>query len=194
MIVYKVTNKINGKCYVGQTKHELDRVKIRYLSDARMRRFNYQFYQDIRDFGIDNFEWEVICKCESMGELKEKRAFYIHEYRTRDVGYNRVPGNKKGSESCLWGVTLSEEHRQKISEALMGHPVSEETRQRIGNFWRGKSLSDEHRQKISKTMMGHPVAEKSVQIVTCPHCDVVGSNLIMHRWHFDKCKHKKWRL
>lgn len=47
MIIYKVTNLVNGKVYIGQTKHSLDVRKQRHLQQAR-KGTNTHFYQAIR--------------------------------------------------------------------------------------------------------------------------------------------------
>ncbi len=56
-------------------------------------------------------------------------------------------------------VGFSEEHKQKISESLMGHEVSEEARVKISDKLSGRELSDEHRKNIAAGMKGRVVSE-----------------------------------
>jgi len=75
------------------------------------------------------------------------------------------------------GKTLTEEHRNKISESSTGHKKSEETKKRMK-----KPKTDDHNKKNSE-------ARSKVESVTCPYCDKVGDPGVMSRWHFDNCKH-----
>ena len=70
MLIYKATNLINGKIYIGMTTKTLEhRVKVHKRDSQRL---NTYFYQAIRKQGFDNFKWEVIDTAETMEELEEK--------------------------------------------------------------------------------------------------------------------------
>ena len=89
--IYKITNLINNKVYIGQSKN----IKKRWNSH-RSRAFNsnapdYEnvLYRSIRKYGLENFTFEVIENC-SMKELNERENFWINYYRSNnsDFGYN----------------------------------------------------------------------------------------------------------
>ena len=59
--IYKVTNKINGKIYIGQTNN-FEKRKREHLLDKRT---NHQaFKRALNKYGFDGFDWEIIDKCE----------------------------------------------------------------------------------------------------------------------------------
>ena len=87
MIVYKITNLLNGKIYVGQT--------IRTLKE----RFREHKYADsligkaIRKYGTENFKSEILSTCNSFEELNECEIFWIYELDCiAPKGYNRLEG------------------------------------------------------------------------------------------------------
>lgn len=63
-IIYKVTNLINSKCYIGQTTKSLDDRRFIHIKDAKRQKYNSLFHKAIIKYGIDNFKWEVLCVCE----------------------------------------------------------------------------------------------------------------------------------
>lgn len=62
--------------------------------------------------------------------------------------------SRKGEKNYLYGKSLSEEIKAKMSAALIGHPVSEETRRKIGNANRSYVMSGEQKQLLSKSHKG----------------------------------------
>jgi hypothetical protein len=52
------------------------------------------------------------------------------------------------------GKPHSEQHKQNITKAKMGHPVSKETREKLRKFFKGKPISKEHKQNIGKSKTG----------------------------------------
>lgn len=75
--IYKATNKINGKIYIGSTKN-FHRRKIEHRCHAR--KDGGMFHHDILLFGFDNFEWTVLQEVEP-NDLCEFEKKYISEYR-----------------------------------------------------------------------------------------------------------------
>jgi len=123
--VYIHSNKSNGKVYVGQTWLGIDFRGKFHKSDARGGKtlpFNYA----VRKYGWDGFDHqEVAIGVESQTELDNLEALWIAVLSAtdRDFGYNRRGGGRGGR--------VPKELRQRLSEAGMGHPVSEETRAKL---------------------------------------------------------------
>lgn len=93
--IYKITNTINYKCYIGQTiKVPEERWR------QHKRNMNYEscksiaLYKAFRKHGIDNFTFEVIETGIAVEDLNEKEIWYIAEYCSRTNGYNMVDGGK----------------------------------------------------------------------------------------------------
>jgi group I intron endonuclease len=128
--VYRVTNLINNKKYIGYTKNFRER-KNRHKDSSLKRNSPFAFHQAIRKYGWKNFKWEVIY--ESWDEehcLTVMEPFFINEYDTFGKnGYNMDKGGRKGMLG-LKRKPLTEEQRHNISvgtkrNALKGknHPM-----------------------------------------------------------------------
>lgn len=63
--IYKITNNINDKIYVGQTIRSLEKRKSRHLNDARYGSKN-PIHRAIRKYGVENFVFETIEKCDKI--------------------------------------------------------------------------------------------------------------------------------
>lgn len=91
--IYKITNLINGKVYIGQSTN----IKRRW-KDHRSSAFNpnsedyeYPLYRDVRKYGFKNFLFEVLEECNEY-ELNEKEKFYIAKHDSYKNGYNQTEG------------------------------------------------------------------------------------------------------
>ena len=94
--IYKITNILNGKVYIGATKRNLRIRKEEHLksyNNKNLRIYNFKIYKAMRKFGIENFEFETIeiCKNEL---LSEREKYYIKLYDSKNNGYNEAIGGK----------------------------------------------------------------------------------------------------
>lgn len=91
-VIYKITNKVNGKLYVGQTKQLIEeRFKQHIKADTYIG-------NAIRKHGAENFTIEVIAVCESREELDACEIAKIAEYDCMaPKGYNCTTGGEGGS-------------------------------------------------------------------------------------------------
>ena len=93
MFIYKYTNKINGKVYIGQTVDLDSRLKSHLKSAKRGNKD--AFHCAIRKYGIESFTYEVIDGALSSSELNYKEQHYIHLYNSlAPNGYNLRLGNQ----------------------------------------------------------------------------------------------------
>lgn len=108
--IYKTTNLVNGKIYIGQHKSEtLD--LTRYKGSGTLLKEQFQ------KFGWSNFKCELLEECFSASELDEKEIYWIDYYQSRDpaVGYNISQG---GTEGCYFrGCHHTKEEKKKISNS-----------------------------------------------------------------------------
>lgn len=155
MFIYKITNLVNGKIYIGQTVTSLQERWRHHLHASRGN--NTLICKAIRKYGRDSFQMELIVQACSQEELDYLEAYFIviWDAQNPNVGYNRTDGGigftghhslatrakmsatHKGRPGPTRGMKLSEEHKQKIS---------------IGNT--GKKRSAEVRQKYSSSKLG----------------------------------------
>ena len=89
--IYKATNKINGKSYVGQTCDFHSRV---WQHQRCYEKEDCDFHRAIKEFGFDNFSWEIIETCESEDRACELEKYYIEKFNTYRNGYNMTKGGK----------------------------------------------------------------------------------------------------
>lgn len=80
--IYKILNKINNKCYIGQSIH----IEQRWKEHLRGKG-NKPLLQDIQQYGIENFSFEIIELCEQK-ELDEREKYWINYYNSDETGYN----------------------------------------------------------------------------------------------------------
>lgn len=89
--IYKITNKINGKVYIGQAIDINDR-----WQRHRRSHDNCAIHLAFNKYGIDNFTFEVIEEC--LPELLDEREIYwIDHFQSYGKGYNMNPGGKGGT-------------------------------------------------------------------------------------------------
>ena len=116
--VYKVTNIITGKKYIGYTKNLRER-KNRHKYNALHKNSPFLFHKSIRKHGWENFKWEVIYENDDDNYcLTVMEPLLIEENNTLTPnGYNMDKGGRKGMIGLKRGP-VSEEVKKKISETL----------------------------------------------------------------------------
>ena len=82
--IYKITNLINHKVYIGQSINIEERWRRHKSSKKR-----YPLYQAFKKYGIQNFTFEVVEEC-TPDELNDKELYYIHKYNSHKTGYNQT--------------------------------------------------------------------------------------------------------
>lgn len=102
LLIYKITNLINGKIYVGQTTKTLRQRLAKHWSEAKCAsRPNNYFHNALLKYGIENFIIEKLDTASSIEELNEKEYYWIEKLHSRDkdIGYNLMTGGKSGIKS-----------------------------------------------------------------------------------------------
>lgn len=154
MVVYLVTNRINGKQYIGQTIKDIRHRKSGHICKALNKKDNTHFHNAIKKYGHENFDWEILHdNIISINNLNNLEIFYIGYYNTFEDGYNSTVGGKNALQS--------KESKQKIAKAHRDIRLSEETKRKISESTKGensvhygKKYSEEHRKRISEGRKG----------------------------------------
>src|SRR4051812_47590414 len=96
MVIYKATNTVNQKVYIGKTMGFLARRKRQHKNDAFTQNSRRHFAKSLRKYGWDAFSWEVIDTGANNEELIEKEKYWIRFYRANnpDFGYNHTEGGE----------------------------------------------------------------------------------------------------
>ena len=163
--IYKITNTVNGKSYIGQTIHDVEKTRIR---DHFTGRGNEGISDDIEIYGQDVFTYEILHDgiLPEFLDILEKEEIAKHNTMSPN-GYNQTNGGGGGGSP-------SAETRRRMSEAHKGQtpwnkgkPHSEETKRKISEAQKGekhhrfgKSLPEEHRRNISESNKGKVFSEE----------------------------------
>jgi len=71
MIIYKVTNEINNKIYIGQTVNSLDKRKSQHKADSNnKKKLIRYFYLAINKYGFDCFQWEILTEAKKFRRIE----------------------------------------------------------------------------------------------------------------------------
>ena len=138
--IYKITNLINQKCYIGQTKNSLTkRFRGHKSSKSTM-------YHVIKKYGADNFSIKPIDYAENRSDAIKKEAFWTIFFKSNepDYGYNKAVGSGGlyGEKNPFYGKHHTPESLEKISGS---------------NHWTTrKSFSDESLQKKHDALYRKP--------------------------------------
>ena len=147
MIIYKITNKLNGKVYIGQTTKTLEHRKAGHIQ-AMKDGLNRHLYNAMRKYGVENFEFEEICKASSKSEMNYLEAKYITEYDSVRSGYNMGYGGDNN-------VMFSEKVKTKHDAIMRSEDVRLKISKSMKEYRKNNPFTPEHRSKISEKMKGN---------------------------------------
>ena len=164
--IYKITNKVNNNCYIGQTKTSINKRFISHKCESKRERYNTPLYRAMKKYGVDKF---VISELEKItNESKEELSEMLNDLEIDYIeklkpAYNAAPGGLGST-----GVPWTEERKEKFKKLMSGEnnpnfgkPLSEETKQKLSESLKGRVISEETRKKTSQTMKGVPKNEET---------------------------------
>ena len=122
-LIYRITNLINKKYYIGKTNNFYFRIKL-HESCAR-RGLDTKFCRAIRKYGINNFKKEITYNniSDNMINVAEMCAIYVND--SYDSGYNSTFGGEDNPMN-------HEENRKKISKHHTGRKRPEHSKRMKG--------------------------------------------------------------
>lgn len=157
MIIYLITNKINGKQYVGQTVRSLEERFNEHKRHAGV------VGRAIKKYGAENFVYEIIDRADDIETLNRKEIEYIQRLGTVEpFGYNLCYGgentmgyNHRQESKVKMSMVQKERGNQVGSKNhFFGKKHSEETREKMRLAWKNKrTMTEEMKQKLKES---HP--------------------------------------
>ena len=149
--IYKITNLINGKIYIGQHKYSKPELDTNYIASGIL------INESIKKYGLKNFNKELIDTANNLEELNQKEIYYINLFNSKAPnGYNLT----NGGDGML---NPSDETRNKMALKKLGTKQSEETKEK--RIIRLKQI--EHTQEwalnISKARQGQKMPDLCIQ-------------------------------
>src|SRR5699024_3465340 len=92
-VIYKATNTLTNEAYIGATTYSVQQRQWDHTERAN-RGENGKFYEAIRTYGQEAFEWEQIDTANTPNELASKEKEYIIVYSSQEDGYNTDAGGE----------------------------------------------------------------------------------------------------
>lgn len=161
--IYKYTNSINGKIYIGQTKNSLEQ---RALNGTNYKGSRY-FYNAIQKYGWNKFIPEILEDGLSLEEANIREEYYISLFNSTDpnIGYNIRLGGQNSDLSdetkSIISAKAKERYKDKTKNPMYGKKHSVESIKKMrdlksgeNNPMFGKTLSIESRKLISEHHKG----------------------------------------
>lgn len=184
--VYKITNTINGKQYIGKTMGTIENRWNNHIKGAKGN-YNSKLSNAIRKYGENAFKVSILEESENELYLFEKERYWINQANSfGENGYNLTEGGEGAlgyrhyeevkiklrdlASKTHKGRQFTEEHRKNLSKAMKGNKNmlgkrhSEESKLKMSEATKGKQKSSptiETRQKLSKANTGKKRSEET---------------------------------
>jgi hypothetical protein len=164
IIIYKFTNKINGKCFIGKTNKTVCHAfcgkknykKPGHYIQAFKENSNKHLHIDLRDHGVSNFDLEILEVLDNETDTKCRLKYWTKVYDA-DKGYNSTDGSIKRSQESIDKIRETNKEiwsdpirRQEQSERVREQRKNPELIAKISKALTGRKLSDEHKSKVLK--------------------------------------------
>lgn len=202
-VIYKTTNLINGKIYVGQDKYN----RRAYYGSGKLLK------KSIKKYGKENFLKEILEYCDAES-LNDREIFWIAKLDAMnpEIGYNLTSG---GNYNVSFKGPHTEETIQKMKDRSVGKNKGIRRSQELRELWSSqrkgmvpwnkgtRGISEEYSEKLKLARKDRVVTEETrkklsdskkgvkARVVVCPNCKKQGGINNMHRYHFDNCKQLK---
>lgn len=176
--IYRITNKINGKTYIGQHKYKKLNDSYMgsgvYLAKAKKKYGIENFKKEILEFNISNVyltnDWEQMY---ILFERAKGKAEYnianggggVKGYHHSEEDRRRISERNKGQIPWMKGKHHTEESKRKMSEAKRWYHPSEESNKKRSETMKGKNkgkhLTDEQRKRLSEVNKGKHLSDET---------------------------------
>jgi group I intron endonuclease len=151
MQIYLVTNKVNGKQYVGQTVQTLKKRWGSHGSDAKRGRGPHALVHALIKYGKENLSIHTLKVCKTKSELNTTEKFFIKKLKTKvPNGYNITDGG-----DGTVGVPYTQAQFKKFKKTIGN------SRKGSGNSFFGKKHSVAAKKKMRKAKLGKPAPWKA---------------------------------
>lgn len=182
MYIYRTTNLVNNKVYIGKSEKSYNE---KYLGSGKL------LWKAIKKYGSHNFKNELLESCDSIEKLNKREKFWIKKYLKNS--YNLAEGGTGGWTTKYYSTSQLQKLKNKLSKSLKGRKVSDscknilslknknkffgnkenlskkvkdawanpssifnsiEYREKLSNAGKKRKWSDETRKKISESKIG----------------------------------------
>lgn len=151
--IYKITNNINKKIYVGQTTIP---ISVRFRCHCNGKQLTMPIYHAIKKYGRENFSLEMIAICSNKEKLDKFEQITIKKMKSQDsnIGYNIARGGQPQiTESGRKKISLANKNRKQKPESI---------EKRIITCY---GLDGLNRYRINKNKKTNPIVSKPVIVI-----------------------------
>lgn len=154
MIIYKITNNITGKMYVGKTSTTLKKRWKHHCYQGKSNRCIY-LKNAIKKYNKENFSHEIIEEC-SKDIVDSREIYWIAKLNTlAPLGYNLRGGGDSGA--------IHPDTKKKMSEAALGKPKPEKVKVKIAKTLKGTKKSKTHAANIKKAAIKRGLSKRGIK-------------------------------
>lgn len=211
MIIYKATNLLNQKIYIGQTNN-FEKRKKRHCYVAKTS--PTAFHRALVKYGFDNFKWEILAECDTRAQANSLEKRFIKEYGgiSNPAVYNETEGGHT-FRTKNWSEVDREVYSERAKQTGLNKKGSTpenisksvETRRKTGVYEklsaRQKGENNISKRSEVREKIAHSVSElwkdpkyranrRPNREQECPYCKFKSRSGVIKRWHFDNCRHK----
>jgi len=160
--IYRATNNVNGKCYVGFDSNWPNRMNAHKKAAFYEKASDHQtyFHRAIRKHGWDAFTWEVLYTHRDGHYTKNNmECFFIRENDSYNNGYNMT----LGGDGTI-GLVYTEERKAKLSKSLKGKSkpkLTEEHKNKLSQFMKTVGNSGQFKSGDERSRIGLEAAAKA---------------------------------
>lgn len=176
--VYKITNLVSGKSYVGSSKDIYGRWK-RHRYDLRKGKHPNNHLQNAWNlYGDETFTIDIVEECSLDRDILLRREQYYLDVLTPEYNFCHIAGStlgakrseetkakmsmsNKGQRAWNKGMKLSDEWKRKIGESQVGKAISDEQKKHQSEIMKGrispnkgKKMSEEQKEKLRLSHLG----------------------------------------
>lgn len=173
--IYSITNKANGKRYIGSAVNFRKRWNIHKCYLNKNKHHSAHLQNAWNKDGKEGFEFEIICYVENKEKLIKIEQIFLDIYQSYDgrFGYNicsnagnqlgnklseetkkKISNSTKGRIPWNKGIPRTEETKEKLRQKNIGRKHTEETKRKLSEKNKGRKHTEEEKKKISKAKKG----------------------------------------
>lgn len=154
--IYKITNIINGKVYIGKTEFTIKRRFKQHCEDCKKERLNEvrPLYRAMKKYGVDNFISEEIEQCDN-SILCDREKYWIQYYDSYKHGYNATIGGD-GTPRIDQQQVISLYNQLKNQKAVAKQLKIDATT--VRKILRSNNITIIGRSEIKRVLLGKKVA------------------------------------